>query len=330
VSPRGYGGRGFHHSEANRLTHGQERQTRQIAKAIRSNAYQHIPNRGETPPFASEPFSGWPGTVLAVGGVTTTELGPTSVTTPKIAAQAIGTTEINASAVTTGKIAVQAVTTTELAPTSVTGAKIAAQAVSTTELNGNAVTAVKIADLAVTTGKLDTQSVTTEKIGTGQVTLGKMDANATNPAQSIAGLRSIGSLLGGDSTQAAAGNHSHGSGNTHGFDYLPDAHISRILLARQRVRANIRNLDTLTAAQFRLYIRELAIVALCALALEIDAPDLTAEERRQKRQAGETLPDFFEWRRAAALEAEGEEAPLHTHNLPRYMEGQTDVGEVPE
>jgi hypothetical protein len=174
------------------------------------------------------------------------------------------------------------------------------------------------------------RAIETDHIKDQAITAAKITDNLRNPPQGVYGLRTIGSLLGGDSTQAAAGNHSHGSGNTHDFDYLPDTHQARILLARQRVRANIRNLDTLTAAQFRLYIRELAIVSLCALALEIDAPDLTAEERRQKRQAGEALPEFFEWRRSAELEASDESAPLHTHDLPRYVEGQTDVGEVPE
>jgi hypothetical protein len=243
------------------------------------NVANKIPARGDVDPGGIT-FDGLPGNRLEVGAVGTTELGATSVTTAKIAAQAVNTTEINANAVTTGKLASQAVTTTELAPTSVTGAEIAAQAVGTTEINGNAVTTVKISDFAVTTSKLDTQSVTQEKIGAGEVTLSKMHPTAENPAQSVAGLRSIGDLLGGDSTQAAAGNHSHGSGNSHDFDYLPETHQARILLARQRVRANIRNLDTLSAAQFRFFVRELAIVGLSALALEIDAPDLTAEERR--------------------------------------------------
>jgi hypothetical protein len=300
-----------------------------LDKHFGHNAARALPPRGEDDPEGN-PFNGIPGNRLVAGGVGTTELAPTSVTGAKIAAQAVGTTEINANAVTTGKLAAQAVTTNELAPTSVTGAKIAAQAVGTTEINGNAITTVKINDFAVTTGKLDTQSVTQEKIGGGEVTLSKMHPTAENPSQSVAGLRSIGSLLGGDSTQAAAGNHSHGSGNTHDFDYLPDSHQARILLARQRVRNNIRNLDTLTAAVFRLFVRELAIVALTALALEIDAPDLTAEERRQKRLSGEQIADFFEWRRSEALGVSGENAPLHAHDLPRYQQGQTDVGEVPE
>jgi hypothetical protein len=179
---------------------------------------------------------------------------------------------------------------------------------------------------ALTEGvKVDGTNIAAQAVSNGQI-----DDEIKGPGQGTFGLRAIGTLLGGGSVQAASSNHSHGSGNTHDFDYLPDTHQARILLARQRVRQNIRNLDTLTAAQFRLYIRELAIVALSALALEVDAPDLTAEERRAKRQAGESIPDFFEWRRSAELEAAGEEAPLHSHDLPRYQEGLPDVGTVPE
>jgi hypothetical protein len=283
------------------------------------NAARSVPVRGTTDPEGIT-FDGLPGNRLEVGGVGTTELGSLSVTTAKIASQAVGTTELAPTSVNTSKIAAQAVGTSEIAPGSVNTTKIALQAVGTTEINGLAVTTVKIEDLAVTEAKLGPQSVTG----------GKVSDNLKGTAQSVYGLRTIGNLLGGDALTAAAGNHSHGSGNTHDFDYLPDTHISRILLARQRVRANIRNLDTLTNAQFRLYIRELAIVSLCALALEVDAPDLTAEERRQKRLSGEQIEDFFEWRRSAELEASGEEGVLHAHDLPRYMGGQTDVGEVPE
>jgi hypothetical protein len=252
--------------------------------------------------------------------VTTEQIVAQAVTSPKIASQAVGTTELGPTSVTTAKIASQAVGTSEIAPGSVNTTKIALQAVGTTEINGLAVTTVKIEDLAVTEAKLGPQSVTG----------GKVSDNLKGTAQSVYGLRTIGNLLGGDALTAAAGNHSHGSGNTHDFDYLPDTHQARILLARQRVRNNIRNLDTLTAAEFRLYVRELSIVALAALALEVDAPDLTAEERRNMRLSGVAAKDFFEWRRSDELQAEGVSAPLHTHDLPRYQIGLPDVGDVPQ
>ncbi len=103
---------------------------------------------------------------------------------------------------------------------------------------------------------------------------------------------------------------------------MPETHQKRILLARQRVRSNVRNLDVLTTAQFRIYVRELSIVALAALALQIDAPDLTADERQARREAGENLPWFTEWRIP-----EGE--VLHDRTRPRYRDGLEDAT-VPE
>jgi hypothetical protein len=175
--------------------------------------------------------------------------------------------------------------------------------------------------------KLADGIVTNPKIAGQAVGLSKISDGAKNPGQATAGLRSIGNFLGGSSVQASAGDHSHGSGNSSDFDLLPAAHQRRILLARQRVRNNIRKLDTLTDVQLRLYIRELSIVALAALSLEIDAVDLTAEERRAKRDAGEEIKLFSEWR----LPSNGPDTkPLHDSSHVRYQEGLPDVGTVPE
>jgi hypothetical protein len=220
------------------------------------------------------------------------------------------------------KLAAQAVSSTEVANFAITTTKIDGLAVTTPKLEDLGVITEKLAPLGVTTPKIADLSVITEKIAPEAVTLVKMHPAATNPAQTAGGLRSIGNLLGGDSTQAAAGNHSHGSGNAHDIDLLPTSHQRRILLARQRVRNNIRNLDTLTAAEFRLYVRELSIVAMAALSLEIDSVDLTADERLAKRDAGETLPLFGEWRLQ-----EGQ--TLHDANHPRYVEGQPDIATIP-
>jgi hypothetical protein len=174
----------------------------------------------------------------------------------------------------------------------------------------------------ITRAKIDNLAVDTPQLEDGSVNLAKVNDAIKNPAQSTAGLRSISTFLGGSGVQASASDHSHGSGNSHDFDLLPQTHRDRILLARQRVRSNIRNLDTLTAAEFRLYVRELSIVALAAFALEADAVDLTAEERRDKRAAGENLPLFAEWR-----VPEGKH--LHDADQPRYTQGLPAEGEVP-
>ena len=184
----------------------------------------------------------------------------------------------------------------------------------------NGLTSAKLATNSVGAAELESHNSDDSQRA---VTLDHCRSGMRNPGQATPGLRSIGDILGGSGVQAASSNHSHGSGNSHDFDLLPSSHQNRILLARQRVRNNIRNLDTLTAAELRLYIRELAIVALSALALEIDAPDLTAEQRRDKRASGEEMPLFSEWRLA-----EGEK--LHDPTHPRYVQGLPNEGTVPE
>ena len=184
----------------------------------------------------------------------------------------------------------------------------------------NGLTSAKLATNAVGAAELESHNSDDSQRA---VTLDHCRNALRNPGQGTHGLRTISNTLGGSSPQCSAGDHSHGSGNSHDIDLLPEAHQRRILLARQRVRNNIRNLDTLTAAELRLYIRELAIVALSALALEIDAPDLTAEKRKAKRDAGEEMPLFSEWRLA-------EGGKLHDPTHPRYVEGLPDEGTVPE
>ena len=184
----------------------------------------------------------------------------------------------------------------------------------------NGLTSAKLATNAVGAAELESHNSDDSQRA---VTLDHCRNSMRNAGQANSSLRTIGGPLGGNSLQAAAGDHSHGSGNSSDFDLLPEAHQRRILLARQRVRNNIRNLDTLTAAELRLYIRELAIVALAALSLEIDAVDLTAEQRRDKRAAGEQVALFSEWRL-------GEDAFLHDPTHPHYVEGLPNEGTVPE
>jgi hypothetical protein len=207
------------------------------------------------------------------------------------------------------------------------------------DLNANKITdgvfgEVRIPDLSaskINAGVFDTAripNIDTGHIVDDAVTLPKIAPSVKGslsggPNQGDKGLREIGNALGGTARAAAAGDHSHGSGNSTDFDMLPQAHQDRILLARSRVRENIRNLDALTAAQFRLFVRELAIVAVAALNLEIEAPDYTAEERVALRKSGTPLPLFHEWR----LD-EGE--TLFDLDKPRYQGGFTDIGTVAE
>jgi hypothetical protein len=185
----------------------------------------------------------------------------------------------------------------------------------------------EMADAAATNPKIADGAVGNVKVADGAITSPKVNDSIKNPGQGTTCLRTIGNFLGGSSVQASAGDHSHGSGNSSDFDLLPLSHQRRILLARQRVRNSLRNLGTLTDAQLRLFLRELSIVALGALSLEIDAPDLTAEQRRARRDAGEDLPLFSEWR----LPSNGPNTkPLHDSSHVRYQEGLPNEGTVPE
>jgi len=199
--------------------------------------------------------------------------------------------------------------TDNIADEQITGPKVAPKAIRQSEIATNSVGGNELKSH----GSDDSERA---------VTLDHCRNSMRNPGQNTHGLRTISNTLGGSSPQASAGDHSHGSGNSCDFDLLPETHRKRILLARGRVRTNVRNLDTLTTAQFRFYVRELSIVALAALALQIDAPDLTADERQARREAGESMPWFTEWRIP-----EGE--VLHDRTRPRYRDGLEDAT-VPE
>jgi len=97
-----------------------------------------------------------------------------SVTTDKIAYQAVIADKIADSNVTTIKLANEAVTTDKLALTSVTTDKIFNSAVTTNKIALTAVTTDKIALTAVTTDKLATNAVTTDKIALTAVTTEKL------------------------------------------------------------------------------------------------------------------------------------------------------------
>jgi hypothetical protein len=202
------------------------------------------------------------------------------------------------------------------------GTKLALGAVNTPELADNAATAAKIADQAV--GLL------------------KISDGAKNPAQATSGLRSIGNFLGGSSVQSAAGDHSHGSGNSLDFDYLPEAARRRALRVRQYLRARKGEMlaRSGTASERLVQVENrceaLTFMVLALARCLIDAPDLSAEERQQMRDAGETIEDFFEYRqflaRGRALEDEESSSSetnesFHDRSLPGYSSEHPDMGE---
>ncbi len=242
------------------------------------------------------------GTHLAGGSVTGAKIANLTIKAVHIDALQVETAKINDLAVTTGKIAGGAVETAKIADFAITTGKIAGLAVDTG----------KLADLSVGTGKL---------IG-GAVTGAKIDDSLRNPGQGTHGLRTIGSLLGGTSLAASAGDHSHGSGNTMDFDYLPDTYRRRSLAQRLSVRRSARrNGGVIGREEFR----TLQSLVLTLAHILQDAPDLDAYERERLRQRGE-LPferAMFEWRRHQETGDDG--GYIHDHSLAHYATAHADL-----
>ena len=102
--------------------------------------------------------SGGSGGTPADGSITTAKLADDAVTQAKIASGAVGSVEIADDAVTQAKVGSAAIGTTELAADAVTQAKIASGAVGTTELADDAVTQAKVADDAIGGAQLKTSN----------------------------------------------------------------------------------------------------------------------------------------------------------------------------
>ena len=111
---------------------------------------------------------------VADGSITTAKIAADAVTNAKIADDAVDTAQINNNGVTNSKIVDGAVTAAKLAADAVTNAKIAASAISATELDSNAVTTAKIAADAVTNAKLADNCIATEQLANGAVTAAKL------------------------------------------------------------------------------------------------------------------------------------------------------------
>ena len=106
--------------------------------------------------------------------IKTKHLSPQSVTSDKIAADAIEEKHIKDGVVTRRKIADGVVGTDELVDGSVTTVKIASKAVTNDKLQSASVTNEKIADGAITSGKIVAGAITTEKIANGAITRDKV------------------------------------------------------------------------------------------------------------------------------------------------------------
>jgi len=112
------------------------------------------------------------------GQIVGTQITDDSITSSKIAANAITASEIAAGAVVAGKIAANAVTASEIAANAVVAGKIAADAVTANEIAANAITASEIAAGAVTAGKIAADAVTANEIAANSITSSEIAANA--------------------------------------------------------------------------------------------------------------------------------------------------------
>ena len=141
--------------------------------------------------------------------ITTGKLAANAVTTAKVDASGLAAAALATDSVVTAKIQDLAVTTGKLAALSVTTAKIAADAVTADELAADAVVTASIVDAAVTEAKLATGAVTETKIGTAAVTVTKVaDGSLTYAKLNLADGSVPGAKLTGASvttTQIATG-----------------------------------------------------------------------------------------------------------------------------
>jgi hypothetical protein len=126
------------------------------------------------------------GSITAGTALTLTYDDVAGTITLAVAAGGIGTTQLADTAVTTGKLADGSVTTAKISDSSVTTAKLAADAVSTDKILDANVTTAKIADDAITADKLKDsattdadRAVTTNHIRDNAVTAAKLTSSAS-------------------------------------------------------------------------------------------------------------------------------------------------------
>lgn len=94
------------------------------------------------------------GELLVDGSITTDKIAANAVNASKIAANSIDASKIVSNTITANQLATNAITTDKIAANAITSGKIQAGAISTTELAANAITTDKLATASVTTEKL--------------------------------------------------------------------------------------------------------------------------------------------------------------------------------
>lgn len=117
------------------------------------------------------------------GGIGTSQLQDSSVTTPKIADANVTTAKIANGAVTSDKILNGAVTADKIAPSSIAGTKIMDSTIPTEKLVDNSVTRAKLDDNSVDTDSLIDGSVTAAKLDMWAVTNDKIARDAVTDSK---------------------------------------------------------------------------------------------------------------------------------------------------
>lgn len=126
---------------------------------------------------------------LADGSVTAAKLASSAVTSTKIGGSAVGTAAIASAAVTNAKLAANAVGTSNIQDGSITSAKLAdgVGGGSGTTLEANSVSSIHIVSGAVDTSELATGAVTNSKLASNAVSSSKIASNAINSEHYVSG-----------------------------------------------------------------------------------------------------------------------------------------------
>jgi len=126
-------------------------------------------------------------TTALTGTITSTQIGPNSVTTGALAVGAVTADTIAVNAITTDKIAANAITAGTISAGAVGATQIAANAITTDKLAAGSITADKIAVGAISAVSISAGSITSDMLSANAVTAGKIAAGAVSTSQLAAG-----------------------------------------------------------------------------------------------------------------------------------------------
>ena len=181
---------------------------------------------------------------LADEAVVEGKIGSGAVTTAKLGASAVETAKIKDGAVTKDKIGTGAVEKEKVADGAITAAKIGASAVETAKVKDGAVTAAKLGASAVETAKIKDGAVTSDKIGASAVETDKLKDGAVTKTKIADGAVSE-SKFDSDLSVAFTGKENSGNkGQPNGYAPLdangkiPDSYLYGVTVKQYGVRWN--------------------------------------------------------------------------------------------